>query len=87
MPPNPIAVQFGENLLAAREAARLPQETLAVRASLHRTEIGLLERGGRTPRIDTVVKLAGGLGVLPGDLLKGIAWESGGVVAGSFSIK
>lgn len=55
--------------------AGLPQEKVAARAGLHRTEIGLLERGERVPRIDTLVKLAGALGVPPGDLLSTIVWE------------
>jgi hypothetical protein len=33
------------------------------RCSLHRTEIGLLERGARVPRIDTLSKIATGLGL------------------------
>lgn len=79
-----IAKRFGENLHRCRNAAGLSQEEAAVRASLHRTEIGLLERGERLPRIDTAIKLAGALGVAPGDLLHGIAWEPGTVTRGQF---
>jgi transcriptional regulator with XRE-family HTH domain len=57
---------FGENILIARRRADLSQEELGFLASLHRTEIGQLERGIRLPRIDTVVKLAGALSVPPG---------------------
>lgn len=53
-----IARQFGINLGRARRCAGLSQEALAVFASVHRTEVGLLERGERCPRIDTAVKLA-----------------------------
>ena len=56
---NLFAVHFGKNLHRCRSG--LSQETLAVCASLHRTEIGLLEREERLPRIDTLLKLAGGL--------------------------
>lgn len=55
-----VARQFGKNLHRERKRAGLSQEEVGFRASLHRTEIGLLERGARTPRIDTLVKLAGG---------------------------
>ena len=82
--PVSIAKQFGANLLRARKRAGISQEDTAVRASLHRTEIGLLERGERLPRIDTTIKLAGALGVLPGDLLQGIVWEPGETRAGHF---
>lgn len=82
----PIAARFGENLLCARRAARLSQEQLALRASLHRTQIGMLEHGQRVPKIDTLVKLAGSLELPPGDLLAGIEWvpSAAGRPAGSF---
>jgi len=40
-----IARRFGQNLRRARKRAAMSQEELAVGASLHRTEIGLIERG------------------------------------------
>jgi transcriptional regulator with XRE-family HTH domain len=70
-----VGQRFGANLVACRKRAGVSQEALGVRASLHRTEIGLLERGARVPRIDTVIKLASGLGCSPGDLLAGIGWQ------------
>lgn len=81
-----LAERFGQNLRRARKRAGLSQEAVGLRASLHRTEIGLLERGERTPRIDTVIKLAGAVGVDPGDLLAGIAWNPGDVRRGSFGV-
>lgn len=69
-----VARRFGDNLRRARRRADLSQEQLGVRASLHRTEVGLLERGARVPRVDTLIKLARGLGIDPKDLLEGIAW-------------
>jgi transcriptional regulator with XRE-family HTH domain len=65
----PVAAQFGRNLRACRMRALFTQEALAARASLHRTEIGLLERGARVPRIDTLLHLAAALAVEPGELL------------------
>lgn len=79
-----VAKRFGENLRRARKRTGLSQEETAVRATLHRTEIGLLERGERLPRIDTLVKLAGALDADPADLLDGIAWEPGTVTPGHF---
>jgi transcriptional regulator with XRE-family HTH domain len=81
-----IAARFGENLARCRERANLTQEALAHNASLHRTEIGLLERGGRIPRIDTLVKLAGALSISPSELIEGIDWTPGSVTVGSFSV-
>lgn len=79
-----VKAQFGVNLRRARKEAGISQEETAVRASLHRTEIGLLERGERLPQIDTVIKLAGAVGVTPADLLKGIVWEPGTTTRGQF---
>ncbi len=81
-----IATAFGTNLNLCRKRAGLSQEELAVRASLHRTEIGLLERGERLPRIDTVIKLAGALAIPPAELIEGIDWSPGSTSRGSFSL-
>jgi transcriptional regulator with XRE-family HTH domain len=83
---NPVAVQFGNNLRYCRRRADLSQEELAYAASLHRTEIGLLERGARIPRIDTLVKLAGGLSIPPSELLTDIEWTPGTVTRGGFEL-
>lgn len=82
-----IAARFGKNLNRCRKRAGVSQEELAVRATLHRTEIGLLERGERLPRIDTAVKLAGALGVPLSELIEGIDWSPGSTSRGSFSLE
>jgi transcriptional regulator with XRE-family HTH domain len=64
--------QFGLNLRRLRERRRLSQEELGEICDLHRTEISLLERAGREPRLSTIVRLARGLGVSPATLLRGI---------------
>jgi len=79
-----VVERFSHNLLAARKKAGLSQEELSFRAALHRTEIGLLERAVRVPRIDTLVKLAGALDVRPEDLLDGIRWHPGDYSPGGF---
>jgi transcriptional regulator with XRE-family HTH domain len=65
-------VAFAENLRAVRLGLGLSQERLASLSRLHRTEISLLERGEREPRLNTIVRLARGLGVAPAELLHGI---------------
>lgn len=70
-----LRTRFAENLIRCRHAADLSQEELATRASLNRTQISLLENSQRTPRIDTVIKVAGALGVDPAELLRGMRWE------------
>lgn len=66
--------RFATNLRRARTAAGISQEELGNRCDLHRTEISLLERAGREPRLGTIVKLAGALETTPGDLCAGISW-------------
>lgn len=70
-----VAARFGENLRRCRLATGLTQEDVAYLAALHRTEIGLLERGQRRARVDTVVRLAAAVSVPPGELFDGIVWE------------
>jgi transcriptional regulator with XRE-family HTH domain len=81
-----IAARVGENLARERRRAGLSQEAVGYRASLHRTEIGLLERGERTPRIDTAIKLAGALEVELAQLVEGIAWSPGSIRLGGFDL-
>jgi transcriptional regulator with XRE-family HTH domain len=81
-----LALAFGRNLLRARRRASLSQEEVNIRAGLHRTEVSQLERGHRVPRIDTLLKLAGALGVPPGELLDGISWSPGRLAEGAFSL-
>jgi transcriptional regulator with XRE-family HTH domain len=65
--------QFAANLRRFRDRAGLSQEALADACDLHRTEISLLERCKRSPRLETIVILARGLKLRsPGELLEGI---------------
>jgi transcriptional regulator with XRE-family HTH domain len=81
-----VARRFGQNLRRVRRREDLSQERLARRASLHRTEIGLLEKGGRVCRIDTLIRLAGAMAVPPGELLDGIDWIPGPETDGTFAV-
>ncbi len=66
--------RFAVNLRQARRRQGISQEELGFRCGLHRTEISLLERGGREPRLGTIVKLAGALDTTPVELCAGIRW-------------
>jgi transcriptional regulator with XRE-family HTH domain len=76
--------RFAANLRMARTKAGISQEELGHRCDLHRTEISLLERAGREPRLATIVKLAGSLETTPAELCAGIAWAP---TPGRFEIK
>jgi transcriptional regulator with XRE-family HTH domain len=67
--------RFSANLRKARRASGVSQQELGDRCDLHRTEISLLERGGREPRLGTIVKLASALGVTPESLCVGMRWD------------
>jgi transcriptional regulator with XRE-family HTH domain len=65
---------YGRNLRRIRKERGYSQETLAFRAEVHRTEVSLLERGNRDPGVNMTLRLAGALGVGPGELLAGAAF-------------
>ncbi len=68
-----VREQFAANLRRQRVRAGLSQEALAEICDLHRTEISLLERCKRSPRLETIVVLARGLELSsPSELLRGI---------------
>jgi transcriptional regulator with XRE-family HTH domain len=66
--------RFAVNLRKARQKREISQEELGFRCQLHRTEISLLERGGREPRLGTIIKLASALDVTPEELCAGMRW-------------
>jgi len=68
--------RFAANLRKARKAKGMSQEELGFRCDLHRTEVSLLERAGREPRLGTLVKLATVLETSPDALCTGISWQS-----------
>ena len=68
-----VRKQFAMNLRHHRDQAGLSQEALADLCDLHRTEISLLERCKRSPRLETIVILSRGLQLTsPTELLEGI---------------
>lgn len=64
-----VADAFGERLRELRQRQRMSQDDLARAAEIHLTAIGRMERGGREPRLTTILRLAEGLGVEPGELV------------------
>lgn len=60
---------FAKRLVKMRHDRALSQEELAERAGLHAVAITYIETGKRVPKLDTVYKLAHGLGVSVSELL------------------
>ncbi len=81
------AERFAANLRMLRAEADLSQEVLALRADVHRSQISLMESGERLPRLDTLVKLAGALGVTVADLTAEISWDPGVPRPGAFVVR
>jgi transcriptional regulator with XRE-family HTH domain len=52
-----------------RGRQELSQDALAHATDIHSTAIGRMERGAREPRLSTILRLARGLDVQPGELL------------------
>lgn len=70
-----VAEQIGLNLKGIRREACMSQDELSRRSGLHHSEISLLERGGRVPRLDTCIRLLQSAGGDPRDLVEGVAWH------------
>jgi transcriptional regulator with XRE-family HTH domain len=73
-----VARRFGRSVAQRRRQLGLTREGTAERAGLHPTEVALVERGRRIPRLDTLVKLAGAVEATPCELLAGMSWRLDG---------
>jgi len=67
---DPILVQVGKRVRSLREGKGISQEVLAEKSNLHRTYIGGVERGLRTPSLKSLQRIAKGLGVAVADLFQ-----------------
>ncbi|WP_100451187.1 helix-turn-helix domain-containing protein [Mycobacteroides abscessus] len=64
--------EFGRRVVARRHELGLSQEKAAEAIGLHWTYLGQVERGRRNVTLNNIVKIAAGLGVDPGELVKGL---------------
>lgn len=80
-----LAKRFAANLRHYLDKSGLSQEDLAARAEIHRSQVSALSRAQQIPKIDTLVKLAGALGIPAGDLLEGLEFEPA-IRSGKFKI-
>ena len=65
-----VSAAFAKVLKREREARSLSQEALAHRAGIHRTYVGLIERGLRKPTIEVGYALARALGTTLSELVR-----------------
>ncbi len=67
-----ILEALGRRMRELREKQGTSQEDFAEACGLHRTAVGLLERGKSIPRLDTLLIVSHALGVTVSKLLLGI---------------
>ena len=61
---------FGRILKEIRHERSLSQEELGFESGYHRTYISLLERGRKSPSLNTIFQMAAALGILPSEILR-----------------
>lgn len=63
---------FGKTLKRLREKRGISQEALGFESGYHRTYISQLERGQKSPSIQTIFQLARALNMKPHELIKAV---------------
>ena len=71
-PLSPATTTLGERVRLRRQELGLSQEALADRCGIHWTFLGQVERGQRNISLHNLLKVARGLCVDPGDLVRGL---------------
>jgi transcriptional regulator with XRE-family HTH domain len=67
-----ILEALGHRMRKLREKKGISQEDFADACGLHRTAVGLLERGKSVPKLDTLIIVSQGLDVTVSKLLQGV---------------
>ena len=62
-------IEFGNHVRELRKSQGLSQEVLADKAKLHRTYIGMIERGEKNVTLLNIIKIAFALKVSPNQLM------------------
>jgi transcriptional regulator with XRE-family HTH domain len=67
---NEVLIYFGEKVRNYRIEMNLSQEQLAEKAMLHRTYVGMIERGEKNITLINIYKIAKALNIHVSELLK-----------------
>lgn len=63
-----VNVAFGKRVAELRKTAGFSQETFAFKCDVDRTYIGTIERGEKSPTLNTIDKIAKALGITKKEL-------------------
>ena len=66
-----LLTRFAGNVRRLRSKKKLSQKALADKVGISVSYVSMLERGQRSPPLETIEKMAKALGVPPGTLLSG----------------
>jgi DNA-binding XRE family transcriptional regulator len=69
---NQSLVEFGKKVRSARKEKKFSQEELASRADLHRTYIGMIERGEKNITLINILRISRALNISASNLLESI---------------
>lgn len=70
-----ILITFGEKVQLERKKRKWTQETLAEKANLHRTYIGMIERAEKNVSLKNIAKIAEALSLSLHELFKEEKWK------------
>ena len=73
-----LSIRLGRTVRELRSAAGYSQESFAAKIKVHRTFMGTIERGNTNVSLETLGRLAQGLGIRVWELIR-IAEAAGGV--------
>ena len=65
---NNVNIAFGKRVAELRKKAGLSQEQFAIKCDVDRTYIGTIERGEKSPTLNTIEKISIALGISKSEL-------------------
>ena len=80
-------VAIGARIKAARERGHLTQEQLAEIIDISPTHMSVIERGVKTPKLDTFVRIANALGVSTDALLQDVVVPANESILAELSVR
>ena len=80
-------VAIGARIKAARERVHLTQEQLAEIIDISPTHMSVIERGVKTPKLDTFVRIASALGVSTDALLQDVVVPANESILAELSVR